>query len=119
VGHAVEALSGYELLHGEAVAIGMVAEARIAERTGVAGKGTAERLRRLLGRIGLPTSVPIEWNVDEVIALTRTDKKARAGRVEYSLISGPGVPAQGIEGRYGFAVPDEVVREVLGVAVRA
>jgi 3-dehydroquinate synthase len=114
VAHAVEALSGYRLLHGEAVAIGMVAEARVAERMGVAGKGTAERLRRVLGRVGLPSSLPVRWTPDEVVARTRTDKKARSGKVEYALISGPGVPAQGIDGRWGFAVADEVVREVLG-----
>ncbi|MDP9349058.1 MAG: 3-dehydroquinate synthase [Gemmatimonadota bacterium] len=114
VGHAVEALSGYRLLHGEAVAIGMVAEARIAERIGVAGKGTAERLRRVLGRLGLPCSVPPHWTPEEVVARTRSDKKARSGKVEYALVSGPGVPAQGIDGRWGFAVADEVVKEVLG-----
>lgn len=119
VGHAVEALSGFRLLHGEAVAIGMVAESRVAERMGIAGKGTTDRLRRVLGRLGLPTSIPVSWSADEVIAGTRTDKKARAGRVEYALISGPGVPAQGIDGRWGFAVADEVVKEVLEVAVRA
>ncbi|HEX7238921.1 MAG TPA: 3-dehydroquinate synthase [Longimicrobiaceae bacterium] len=119
VGHAVEALSGYQLLHGEAVAIGMVVEARVGERMGVAGKGTAERLRRVLGRLGLPSSMPVEWNADDVVARTRTDKKARNGRVEYALISGPGVPAQGIDGRWGYAVPDEVVREALGVGVGA
>ena len=116
IAHAVEALSGYHMLHGEAVAIGMVAEARIAERTGVAGKGTTERLRRVLGRLELPTSVPMQWSVEEVVARTRTDKKSRAGRVEYAFISAPGVPAQGIEGRWGFPVADEVVKEVLGRA---
>ncbi|HEX2092042.1 MAG TPA: 3-dehydroquinate synthase [Longimicrobiaceae bacterium] len=116
VGHAVESLSGYRMLHGEAVAIGMVAEARIGERMGVAGKGTTERLRRILGRLGLPSSVPVTFSMDDVIALTRTDKKARNGRVEYALISGPGIPAQGIDGRWGYAVADEVVREALGGA---
>ena len=115
IAHAVEALSGFHLLHGEAVAIGMVAEARVAERTGVAGRGTTERLRRVLERLGLPCSIPVHWSADEVVARTRSDKKTRGGRVEYALISGPGVPAQGIDGRWGFPVADEVVREVVGV----
>lgn len=117
IAHAVEALSGYRLLHGEAVAIGMVAEARIAERTGVAGRGTAERIRRVLGRLGLPCSVPVRWSPEEVVKRTHADKKARAGRVEYALVSGPGVPAQTIDGRWGFPVADEVVREVLEAGV--
>ena len=119
VGHAVEALSRYHMLHGEAVAIGMVAEARVAERIGVAGKGTTERLRRVLSRLGLPTSLPMTWSAEEIVARTRTDKKARNGKVEYALICAPGVPAQGIDGRWGYAVADEVVRGVLGGGIGA
>ena len=119
VGHAVEALSGYALLHGEAVAIGMVAEARIGERMGVAGKGTTEGLRRVLARLGLPTAMPMTWSAEEVVSRTRTDKKARGGRVEYALICAPGVPAQGIDGRWGYAVADEVAKGALGIGAGA
>ncbi len=119
IAHAVEALSGYTMLHGEAVAVGMVEEARIGERSGVTASGTAARLRKLLTRLGLPTSLPIDFAADQVIDWTRSDKKARNGRVEYALISGPDVPAQGIDGRWGYAVPDEVVREALGAGVGA
>ena len=113
VGHAVEALSGYALLHGEAVAIGMVEEARIGERIGVTAAGTAARLRRVLSRLGLPTSLPLEMGVDEVVAWTRADKKAREGRVEYALIESIGAPAVR-DGRHGSPVADETVLEVLG-----
>ena len=120
LGHAVEALSGYTLLHGEAVAIGMVEEARVGERAGVTAAGTAARLRAVLQRLGLPTSLPFEMNAEEVIALTRTDKKAREGRVEYALIEGIGTPALGRDGRYGTPIADETVMEVLaGVGHRA
>lgn len=113
IGHAVEALSGYGLLHGEAVAIGMVEEARIGERVGITAAGTAARLRKVLTRLGLPTSLPLEMSVDEVVDWTRTDKKAREGRVQYSLIESIGVAAVGRDGRYGSAVADETVNEVL------
>ncbi len=119
VGHAVEALSGYGMLHGEAVSIGMVAETRIAERMGVAGKGTTERLRQVLSRLGLPTAMPMTWSAEEVVNRTRTDKKARGGRVEYALICAPGVPAQGIDGRWGYAVADEVAKGALGIGAGA
>ena len=114
LGHAVEALSGYALLHGEAVAIGMVEEARLGERLGVTASGTAARLRRVLSKLGLPTSLPIELSADEVIAWTRSDKKGREGRVQYALIEGVGTPAVGRDGRYGTPVADETVLEVLG-----
>jgi 3-dehydroquinate synthase len=120
LGHAVEALSGYALLHGEAVAIGMVEEARIGERIGVTAAGTASRLRQVLSRLGLPTSLPIEMSAEEAIGFTHTDKKAREGRVQYALIEGIGSPAVGRDGRYGTPVADETVLEVLaGVGNRA
>ena len=112
IGHAVESLSGYELLHGEAVSIGMVEEARLGERIGVTAAGTATRLRRILTRLGLPTSVPPEFSSQDVIGWTRTDKKARDGRVEYALIEHVGVPAAR-DGRWGAPVADETVAQVL------
>src|SRR5687767_308915 len=116
IGHAVEAVSGYTLLHGEAVAVGMVEEARIGERAGVTAAGTAAHLRRLLTRLGLPTSLPMALGADDIICSTRTDKKARNGRVEYALIQELGTPYVGRDGRWGYAVPDETVAEVLAGA---
>jgi 3-dehydroquinate synthase len=116
IGHAVEALSGYSLLHGEAVAIGMVEEARIGEKLGVTASGTSARLRRVLTRLGLPTSLPMVLSAGDVIGWTRTDKKTREGRVQYALIEGVGIPALGRDGRYGTAVADETVLEVLNGA---
>lgn len=86
IGHAVEALSGYSLLHGEAIAIGMVAEARMGERMGITESGTADRLREILQRIDMPVEIPATMTHDQIHAATLTDKKARAGQVEYSLI---------------------------------
>jgi 3-dehydroquinate synthase len=114
IGHAIEAASGYALLHGEAVAIGMVEEARVGERLGITAAGTSARLRRVLTRLGLPTSLPLETNVDDVIQWTRTDKKSREGRVQYALIEAVGAPAVARDGRYGTAVADETVLDVLG-----
>jgi 3-dehydroquinate synthase len=120
LGHAVEALSGYTLLHGEAVSIGMVEEARLGERLGVTASGTASRLRQVLTRMGLPTSLPLELSAADVIGWTRSDKKSREGRVQYALIEGLGTPATGRDGRYGTPVADETALEVLnGVGNRA
>src|ERR687890_1917294 len=63
IGHALEHVSEYALLHGEAVAIGMVLEARIAERLGVADAGTAEQIEAVLRRGGLPVARPGELPV--------------------------------------------------------
>jgi 3-dehydroquinate synthase len=108
VGHAVEALSGFTLLHGEAIAIGMVVEARIGEQLGISKPGTTDRVREALHRFGLPTRVPLEMDARRILELTRVDKKARAGRVEYALVEKIGVSSRGT-GSFGHPVEDERV----------
>ncbi len=112
LGHAIEAESRYSMLHGEAIAIGMLLEARLAERVGIARVGTAARLESAVARAGLPVALPSRVRAERVLAATRGDKKARAGTVEYALPLEVGRMA-GSE--RGFAVPvrDEDVRAVL------
>jgi 3-dehydroquinate synthase len=112
IGHAVEHLSGYSLLHGEAIAIGMVAESRIAEQLGVAASGTAARVQALVSQVGLPAFVPSHMSAAEVIVATHGDKKARGGRAEYALPSRVGAMA-GESSGWTVAVPDDVAREAL------
>lgn len=109
IGHAVEALSGFRLLHGEAIAIGMIAEAALGERLGITRPGTAERLQALLDRMQMPTAIPPSMPIEAVVGATRSDKKARAGRVEYSLIEELGA-AHAADGRWSVAVGDEAVK---------
>jgi len=85
VGHAVEAASGYRLLHGEAVAIGLAVEARLAERLGIARSGLAEELAQVLASLGLPTQIPPEAARPEMVRLMRVDKKKAAGIVRFAL----------------------------------
>ena len=112
IGHAVEALSAYRLLHGEAVAIGMALESRLAERIGVAQRGTAARIATALARAGLPASRPADQAPAAVLAATRGDKKARAGVVEYALPARVGEMAGASTG-WSIRVPDDAVVEVL------
>ena len=112
VGHAIEHLSGYELLHGEAVAIGMCVEAAIAERIGVAPPGTADRIRSGCARAGLPTERPAHIAPDAILLATHGDKKGRAGRAQYALPSGIGSMAFGERG-WSAPVDDAVVLAAL------
>lgn len=113
IGHALEALSGYSILHGEAIATGMVLEARLAERIGVAEAGTAERLATLLARADLPVDLPAGTDLRRLLDLTLLDKKARQGSVAYSLLERIGRSSPGPTGDWGHPVPDDRVMEVL------
>jgi 3-dehydroquinate synthase len=89
-GHALEAERGYgELLHGEAVAIGMVAAATLSARLGLARAEDADRLVRLLARFGLPTTLP-PTSADALLARMRLDKKNVGGRIRLILWRGIG-----------------------------
>lgn len=112
VGHAVEHTSGYSLLHGEAVAIGMVYEALIAERIGAATAGTADSIRRAVQSAGLPHERPRTMSIDDIVSATRGDKKARAGRVEYALPARIGAMAGASRG-WSMPVSEDLLREVL------
>ncbi|HMC54395.1 MAG TPA: 3-dehydroquinate synthase [Gemmatimonadaceae bacterium] len=112
IGHAIEAATDFATLHGQAVAIGLVAEARLAERIGVAANGTARVIERACRAAGLPTSLP-SIPVDTIIGYTRMDKKARGGRVEYALPTRIGAMA-GADSGWTVPVDDTVVKEALG-----
>lgn len=87
-GHALEAATGYsELLHGEAVAIGMTCAARLGERTGRIDAAAVDRQLALLRRFGLPTSVPEDIDLGELSALMWRDKKVRDGQIHFVLPS--------------------------------
>ena len=112
LGHAVEQLSGYSLLHGEAVAIGMVLEARLGERAGVTEAGTAARIEACLRAAGLPTDRPSGMKAADLVAATRGDQKARRGRVEYALPARVGEMA-GASTNYGIPLDDPMVESIL------
>jgi 3-dehydroquinate synthase len=87
LGHALEASSGYGTwLHGEAVAIGMVAAARLSSRYAGLDTSDAERLEILLGAAGLPTDLPSAWLSGEFVRALRLDKKRTGDGVEFVLL---------------------------------
>ena len=79
IGHAVEARSGYDLFHGECVAIGMAAVARAAAKLGHTTQETCDRILRLIRQYGLPTETG--FTADELYAVCCSDKKIAAGTI--------------------------------------
>jgi len=85
--HAVETLSGYgELLHGEAVSVGMLCASRLAERTGRVDADFTRRQRKLLQALGLPVELP-KLDRQAIIDTMAHDKKVQHGRLRFVLPS--------------------------------
>jgi shikimate kinase/3-dehydroquinate synthase len=105
LGHAVEAAGGFgELLHGEAVAVGLRGAARIGSELGVTPPERAERIEALLTRLGLATE-PLPYPLAAVLAALATDKKHAGGTLRWVLPT-----ADGYEVRAD--VPTELVERV-------
>lgn len=111
-GHAIEAEQGYggaseaNLVHGEAVAVGMVLAARLSARLGLAPEADAAALRALLAGFGLPVDVPAGLAPEALLARMRLDKKNVAGRLRLVLWHGIG---------RAFVAPDVDEAAVLGL----
>jgi 3-dehydroquinate synthase len=112
IGHAVELVSGYSLLHGEAVAIGMALESELAETIGLAQAGTAAAVSKALKSAGLPTALPPGSDGEAVIEAMRSDKKGRSGRTRFALPLRIGAMA-GEDTGWTVSVSDDQLREVL------
>ncbi|MGY3265376.1 shikimate kinase/3-dehydroquinate synthase [Lysobacter sp. HA35] len=111
-GHAIETEQGYAgaaggLVHGEAVAVGMVLAARLSAALGRAPLADAERLERLLASLGLPTRIPAGLEPPALLDRMRLDKKADAAGLRFILWDGAG------HGRIVRDVPDAEVLDVL------
>ena len=97
VGHAVEFVSRFQLRHGEAVAIGMVVEARMAERIGLADSGVAEEISACLRGLRLPTEIPPELDREAILQTMQVDKKKAGGKVKFALPVRVGEVQVGVE----------------------
>jgi 3-dehydroquinate synthase len=86
VGHALERVTEYGALHGEAVAVGMAVEARLGELLGVSEKGTAEEVESTLEYAGLPIRHEALSHPDLVPAMLG-DKKTERGELAFSLLT--------------------------------
>ncbi len=87
VGHAVEALAGYgNVRHGEAVAIGMDAAVRVAEKIELLDdENLKTRLDGLIKRAELPTTIPKDLTIEQILHKMMNDKKVRDGRMHFIL----------------------------------
>lgn len=112
VAHALEAVSGYELMHGEAVAIGMAAEARLGTEAGLTSERALQRLLGLLVAFDLPIGFePVA--IEKLLGAMESDKKKRAEGLRFALLKEIGEMARGPKGEWTVALPNGFVAERL------
>jgi 3-dehydroquinate synthase len=112
VGHALEAASGYALLHGEAVALGILAAERIEIELGLSEPGRLDRIRTLFERLGVPVRWPANLPNERIVDLLRHDKKAVDGWPRFVLLDRLG-HVHCPNGQYAVPVGREVVERAI------
>jgi len=85
IGHALESVSDFKFKHGQAVALGMIAAAKISNKMGLLGEEEVTRLKNLIGKAGLPTKMP-DVKVTEVMQAMRYDKKVQKAKIRFVLL---------------------------------
>ncbi len=113
IAHAIELASDYATPHGEAVAIGLVAECRIAEASTGLTRGSADRVAALLTRLGLPTRLTNPLPMNRLLEAMQHDKKNRAGAIRLALPTAIGAMHEG-DGRWTVATDSTRIQAVLG-----
>ncbi len=113
VAHALEAVLGYGLLHGEAVAMGMAHEARLGVALGVTHPSAEANLREVLASYHLPTARPLAAGIEDLLEVMSRDKKNRRASVRFALPETLGEMHQSAPGVWTVEIPDELIRAML------
>jgi 3-dehydroquinate synthase len=113
VAHALEQVSGYQIPHGEAVALGLVVECEIAEQMGIAPAGLHRRVAELLTRLGLPARLPDLVDRAAVLGSMARDKKNRDTGIRFALAAAVGRMHE-VDG-WTTTVPEDVILKAMAV----
>ena len=113
VGRAIETVSDYKLLHGEAVSIGMVAQVHLAKRLGYVTDEQAEKVISLLKRAKLPVSIPDYIDREALVKKLYTDKKVKNGQLRFVVQKGIGDIVEFEPGVFATPVTEDTAREII------
>lgn len=113
LGRAVETVSDYRLLHGEAVSIGLMFQARLGETYGYLTAGEVTRVEALLKKAGLPVEIPEYIDREILVKKLYTDKKVRNGTIRFVFQKGIGQMMRFEDGSYSRAVSEADVRRLV------
>ncbi len=113
VGRAIETVSGYRLLHGEAVSIGLAAEAKLAHRLGCLSEKERDEMTALLKKARLPVSIPEYIDREALVKKLYTDKKVKNGQLRFVIQKGIGDVAEFGDGVFSVPVEESTAREMI------
>ncbi len=113
VGRAIETVSDYQLLHGEAVSIGMVAEVKLAYRLGYVTERERDAVIALLEKAELPVSIPEYIDREALVKKLYTDKKVRDGKLRFVIQKGIGDIVEFEQGVFATPIEEQVAREII------
>ncbi|MBQ1274490.1 MAG: 3-dehydroquinate synthase [Cellulosilyticum sp.] len=113
IGRAIETLSDYSLLHGEAVAIGLAMQVKIGEKLRYINPEEVNRVICLLEKAGLPTKLLDNMSTEEVVQKLYTDKKVRKGKIRFVFQEGIGKIKQYEDGNYAIALEEDFIRKTI------
>lgn len=114
VGRAVETVSDYKLFHGEAVAVGLAAQARLGQTLGFISKENVKRVEELLVRAKLPIKIPDYVDKVELVKKLYTDKKVRDGKLRFVFQKEIGDMVCFGDNNYGKEIAEEQIAEIIG-----
>jgi 3-dehydroquinate synthase len=110
LGHALEAISKFSITHGEGVAMGMIAAARISEKKGYLKSDETNRIETLILKSGLPVKIPKSLDKEKIITQLKMDKKRKGDIINFVLLKKIGMPF--IDGKIDHALIATVIEEM-------
>lgn len=113
VGRAIETVSGYRLLHGEALSIGMAAQARLSHHLGYLPDEERDKVISLFEKARLPVAIPSYINREELVQKLYTDKKVKNGKLRFVIQNGIGSIAEFQEGVYAIPIEEHIARKII------
>lgn len=113
VGRAIETVSDYKLLHGEALAIGMTAQVKLGEKLGFISHENAQRVTELYKRAKLPTEIPDYIDKATLVKKLYTDKKVRDGKLRFVFQKEIGDVMQFSDNNFGKEILEEEIAEII------
>lgn len=113
VGRAIETVSDYKLMHGEAVAIGLTAEVMLAQKLGYVTDEERVAVEELLKKAGLPTEIPDYIDREALVKKLYTDKKVKNGQLRFVIQKGIGDIVEYQEGVFAIPISEDLAREII------